>query len=300
MTEKKEYRRDYLGSADAHQIVTGKFDALIRSKLKDTTDKPIFMTPKMQRGVALEKAMIEQMAVSLGLSEINVEDTFYNDNYEYSHSTPDAWTEYLGGELWECKTSTEPMPKTIKELRARYPQYYSQMQKQMWDSGFGRNRLIWCQCSDDAEELPFDDEGMLPLDNLIIIPDPEVFALLEENCPLCWSKFETAKSGNSVSLVDVFNVKKALSVQKKLMDLEEKKKEIEKKHKEVREELYKIMSENEIVGYSDDKLTITMIASSIRKSVDTEKLKEAGLYEEYVKESPTKGYVKITLKKEED
>lgn len=49
-------------------------------------------------------------------------------------------------------------------------------------------------------------------------------------------------------------------------------------------------------SYSDDYVRITYVQPSIKKQVDVQKLKDEGIYEDYVKDVETKGYLKIKVK----
>ena len=65
----------------------------------------------------------------------------------------------------------------------------------------------------------------------------------------------------------------------------------------MKELLMKHLSMHEIKKISDGLVTITMIAENIRKTLDTDRFKEdhPELYNEYLKESPSKAYVKISV-----
>lgn len=61
--------------------------------------------------------------------------------------------------------------------------------------------------------------------------------------------------------------------------------------------LHKAMKENGIKSWKNDYFTATIQEETIQKRVDTERLKEAGLYESYLKLVPVKEQLKIRFKK---
>lgn len=69
--------------------------------------------------------------------------------------------------------------------------------------------------------------------------------------------------------------------------------------KRIKEQVKKIMVENGIKSYDFGDLKITYKAPTIRKSVDTEALKEQGIYDDFVKESKVSDSVQITVRYEE-
>lgn len=79
----------------------------------------------------------------------------------------------------------------------------------------------------------------------------------------------------------------AFQVEKARMELLEK---------EIKEAMLKAMEENGIKQYESDSVRITYKAPTTRKSVDTNALKEQGLYESFLKESQVKASVVITWK----
>lgn len=67
--------------------------------------------------------------------------------------------------------------------------------------------------------------------------------------------------------------------------------------KSAKEQMLKnYMKANGIKQFDSDVVRITYIEPSVRKTVDTKKLKEEGLYDFYTKESPVKDSVRIELK----
>ena len=63
-----------------------------------------------------------------------------------------------------------------------------------------------------------------------------------------------------------------------------------------RYKLEKAMTENGIKKWDNDRFTATVKDASIQKRVDTERMKEDGIYEKYLKLVPNKGGLQIRLK----
>lgn len=83
------------------------------------------------------------------------------------------------------------------------------------------------------------------------------------------------------------------------IDLLIKFEEIEAKAKVLKETktkaLLEIMKKYNIKSFKNDDLSITYVEPSVRKVVDTQRLKEEGLYEIYSKETPVKESVRISI-----
>lgn len=63
-------------------------------------------------------------------------------------------------------------------------------------------------------------------------------------------------------------------------------------------QLEKAMRENGIKKWDNDTFSVTVTDEQLQKRVDTQRLKDDGLYEKYLKLVPTKGTIKINFKKE--
>lgn len=76
--------------------------------------------------------------------------------------------------------------------------------------------------------------------------------------------------------------------------------ELEKRVKAMKDaknqELKDFLLKNELKEFENEDIKITYVAPSVRKVVDTNKLKEQGLYEDFLKESHTSDSVRITIK----
>ncbi|MBR5795390.1 MAG: hypothetical protein IKY26_04550 [Erysipelotrichaceae bacterium] len=93
------------------------------------------------------------------------------------------------------------------------------------------------------------------------------------------------ENGSIVVAEDVLEKFHDFQVVKARMEMEEKK---------LKESLLKAMEENGIKSFENDFVKITYKAPTVRSSVDTQALKEQGLYDSFVKESPVKSSVVIT------
>ena len=92
----------------------------------------------------------------------------------------------------------------------------------------------------------------------------------------------------SIVLSEVVEEKlRAFQVEKARMDMLEK---------QIKEAMLKAMEENGIKSYESDNVRITYKAPTTRSTVDTQALKEQGLYDSFVKTSPVKASVVITWK----
>lgn len=81
--------------------------------------------------------------------------------------------------------------------------------------------------------------------------------------------------------------------------LKEKKKQAD----EVKERLAQYMEENGVDKINVGEVNITYVPGTTKRIVDTVKMKEEGIYDDYLKDTFSKGFVRITEhkeKKEED
>ena len=99
-------------------------------------------------------------------------------------------------------------------------------------------------------------------------------------------------------LVTVENgiIQVAEAAMQKLYDFQVVKKEMEKTEKKIKEDILKAMEKNDIKSFENEMIKITYKAPTTRKIVDTEALKEQGLYDAFMKESPVKASVVMTWK----
>lgn len=88
----------------------------------------------------------------------------------------------------------------------------------------------------------------------------------------------------------------AVDVMKELQAFNEQKAAMELKEKRIKEAILQAMEENNIKSFENDFVSIKYIPQTTRKSVDTAKMKEEGVYEVYLKESEVKSQVRLTWK----
>ena len=88
----------------------------------------------------------------------------------------------------------------------------------------------------------------------------------------------------------------AVDVMKELQAFNEQKAAMELKEKRIKEAILQAMEENNIKSFENDFVSIKYIPQTTRKSVDTAKMKEEGVYDVYLKESEVKSQVRLTWK----
>lgn len=83
-----------------------------------------------------------------------------------------------------------------------------------------------------------------------------------------------------------------------MLEFEEKAKLIKAQQKDFREQLYKKMEENDIKKFETNNLVITRILPTVKKTVDSKKLKieQPDVFDKYLKVSNVKGSIKIKTK----
>lgn len=92
--------------------------------------------------------------------------------------------------------------------------------------------------------------------------------------------------------------KRSLSVLAKYDAIEKQKKEIEKQVSEIKKSLYKKMSESGTKSIEINGYKFTLIEPKDSMTLDTDKLKEEGIYDLYcTKKRHTDGYVRYTSPK---
>lgn len=88
----------------------------------------------------------------------------------------------------------------------------------------------------------------------------------------------------------------AQEASEKLKQLYKVKAEFDVRMDDLKNQMLKAMIDNNIKVFENDFMKITLKNASVRKSVDTQALKDAGLYELYLKEVPVKESVIVTWK----
>ena len=88
----------------------------------------------------------------------------------------------------------------------------------------------------------------------------------------------------------------AEKVLKELQDFYVLKARMEMGEKELKEALQEAMETNSIKSFTNDDLEITYIAETTRTTIDTQRLKDEGLYDLYSKPSAVKASVRLKWK----
>ena len=86
------------------------------------------------------------------------------------------------------------------------------------------------------------------------------------------------------------------AIDKETNDFIERYLTIQEQYEIFRHKLLKAMKENNIKSWKNNYFTATVKEESVQKRVDTERLKEAGLYEKYLKLVPVKESLMIKFK----
>ena len=63
-----------------------------------------------------------------------------------------------------------------------------------------------------------------------------------------------------------------------------------------KEQLINLLQANGTNSYSDEYVSISYVEPHTAKRIDAEKLKDEGIYEDYLKETEVKGFLRIKLK----
>lgn len=87
-----------------------------------------------------------------------------------------------------------------------------------------------------------------------------------------------------------------------MIEFENKIKVLKNQQKDFRDQLYQKMEENDIKKIDTGDIVITRVLPTVRKSVDSTKLKKElpDVYTQYLKESQVKGSIRIALSKEKE
>ncbi len=134
----------------------------------------------------------------------------------------------------------------------------------------------------------FDKDGNLNVVEIPLKPVSEVERLLE--CERKGIIYTQALAVNDADLIQLYEVEALIK------SIEDQKKQAEEKAKELRAAILKAMEKQGVKTFENERIKITYTAPTTKKQVDTDKLKAAGLYDEYLKESNVKAKITITLK----
>lgn len=115
---------------------------------------------------------------------------------------------------------------------------------------------------------------------------------------------EYLESSNDLIKVDEGQLIIAEQMRNKLIEFETTKKEIESKEKELKKQLEEVMRANNITGYesNDKRIKISLGEDGITETIDKDRLflEKPDIFREYVKESPRKGTLRITIREAQD
>lgn len=308
--------RDYIGSADAYHIFKENYTSLMKSKLADNQ----FVSDAMARGIMLERDIVEQYAIDNNAENVGLQLEFQSALYDYCKCTVDAFAEVevktrkMRGvknaiereffqEIWEVKTSKEPCPKDQGKLMDKYPQYWYQVQYQMWVSGIERAKILWCECPDvKSEESPYDEDGKLNIKTLEVPYNSELEKVWTKNCPEFWQQWtiekEKANDESAFELSGIVPITSYLELEKLVEATAIELASQQKLLGTLRSQILEEMEKSGTLRYETDDVRISYVAPSKRQTIDSAKLKEDGLYEKYAKTSNVRSSIRVTLKGE--
>ena len=105
-----------------------------------------------------------------------------------------------------------------------------------------------------------------------------------------------------VKVVDgqIVTTAKFNNTMKKLQSFQIRKQEMENKEKEYKQALQDAMEKAGVTHFENDAFSIAYVPAGTKTSVDSNKLKKAGLYDEYSNTTDVKAYTKITWKDADD
>lgn len=207
-----EYRRDYIGSADAHHLITEKYDSLIKQKIKDTADsEPGYLSEAMRQGLALEVPAALQMTEEYGFPWFENQKQFVHPEIGYCKCSVDYFycDIELGCVIEEQKTS-QTRYKSLEAIYKKYPKYKSQLQYQLWladcegykvfQSGFqiiNMHKVFNDSIEREVLVPMYDEDGTTILvDRFDVEPCYEYWEKFEKNAPKFWEKWCNAKDEN--------------------------------------------------------------------------------------------------------
>ena len=123
-----------------------------------------------------------------------------------------------------------------------------------------------------------------------LLPMEEVANLME--CERCNQLYKKELDLSNNVLEELYKVEQVIKY------YEDKKEEAEKQAKEMRQALMKAMEKANISNFENDHIKITYVAPTVRKSIDSTRLKkeQPSIYDEYQKESNVKASLRITIK----
>ena len=96
--------------------------------------------------------------------------------------------------------------------------------------------------------------------------------------------------------LEINNIKEQISIV--IAELQNKQNELKSKNEEIKEQIKKAMEENGVKNYENDYISLTYVAPTTRRTVDSKLLKEkyVEIYEECSKISDVKSSIRIKIK----
>lgn len=74
----------------------------------------------------------------------------------------------------------------------------------------------------------------------------------------------------------------------------------EQRLNDFKEALLQAMEANGVKKWENDAIAVTYMPATLRKTVDTAKMKTEGIYDQYTKESPVKASIRLKFKEKSD
>lgn len=128
------------------------------------------------------------------------------------------------------------------------------------------------------------------------IPREEVEKLFE--CERNGTRYDPPQNKGELELINSDDLHNALVIERKIVEMEESVKILKAERAKFVSGMYNLMEQHDIKQIDNEAYRITRVLPTTRKSFDSARFKKDNpeLYEDYVKESPVKGSLRITLK----
>ena len=105
---------------------------------------------------------------------------------------------------------------------------------------------------------------------------------------------------NEIELKEKFDVLVPHETIEQIKSLQEIKARLSVIEEEARTKMKEFLAENNLPEYTQDGITFTSVPGYTKKSVDTNKMKEEGVYELYTKEVAVKPSIRISIEYEDE
>lgn len=177
--------------------------------------------------------------------------------------------------------------------------YEAQMQLYLYQTGCDYGWLAMYKRPKDFD-LEFDSSNLIIRE---VERDQEAIEKILDAIETFWIRVEYLKENPEMSERDYYSIgndvdKLVARVERfelEMLEFKKKVKLLEDQQKAFRDELYKKMEEEDIKKIDTGDIIITRVLPTVRKSVDSTRLKteEPSIYEKYLKESKVKGSIRI-------